>query len=62
MPVLKSTLDVSSPAYAANHKAMSELVAELRERTATAALGGPERSRDRHIERGKLLQRERVER
>jgi 3-methylcrotonyl-CoA carboxylase beta subunit len=62
MPVLKSTLDVSSPAYAANHKAMSELVAELRERTATAALGGPERSRDRHIERGKLLPRERVER
>jgi 3-methylcrotonyl-CoA carboxylase beta subunit len=62
MPVLKSTLDVSSPAYAANHKAMSELVAELRERTATAALGGPERSRERHIERGKLLPRERVER
>ncbi len=38
------------------------LVADLREKLATAALGGSERSRARHVERGKLLPRERVDR
>jgi 3-methylcrotonyl-CoA carboxylase beta subunit len=37
-------------------------VGELREKTAAAALGGPESSRKRHAGRGKLLPRERVER
>jgi 3-methylcrotonyl-CoA carboxylase beta subunit len=37
-----------------------ELVADLKARLATAALGGPERARARHVERGKLLPRERV--
>ncbi len=45
---------------AANREAHLELVAELREKLAAAALGGPERSRDRHVERGKLLPRDRV--
>ncbi|KQY06428.1 methylcrotonoyl-CoA carboxylase [Mycobacterium sp. Root135] len=36
------------------------LVAELREKLATAALGGSERSRERHVSRGKLLPRDRV--
>ncbi len=38
-----------------------ELVGELRERRAEAALGGPEKSRERHVARGKLLVRDRVE-
>jgi 3-methylcrotonyl-CoA carboxylase beta subunit len=38
-----------------------ELVAELRQRISTAALGGPERSRQRHVARGKLLPRDRVD-
>lgn len=38
------------------------LAHELRERLSTAALGGPEASRRRHIARGKLLPRERVDR
>ncbi|MBP1162706.1 3-methylcrotonyl-CoA carboxylase beta subunit [Rhodococcus sp. PvR044] len=37
------------------------LVTELRERLATAALGGSEQSRQRHVSRGKLLPRERVD-
>jgi 3-methylcrotonyl-CoA carboxylase beta subunit len=41
---------------------MARLVAELRQKTAAAALGGPESSRVRHSARGKLLPRERVER
>lgn len=39
-----------------------ELAEELRERLATAALGGPERSRERHVARGKMLPRDRVAR
>jgi 3-methylcrotonyl-CoA carboxylase beta subunit len=37
------------------------LVAQLREKLAAAALGGPVKSRERHISRGKLLPRERVD-
>lgn len=37
------------------------LVADLRERLALARLGGPERSRARHVERGKMLPRDRVD-
>ena len=62
MPVLKSSLDVSGSKFAANKAAMETLLAELRGKTAEAALGGPEASRQRHVDRGKLLPRERVER
>src|SRR5947199_5373529 len=41
---------------------MHALVAELKERLAKARLGGPERSRQRHVAAGKLLPRERVDR
>ncbi len=61
MPVLKSTLDTASAAFGDNRRAMEALVAELREKTADAARGGPERSRERHLARGKLLPRDRVE-
>jgi 3-methylcrotonyl-CoA carboxylase beta subunit len=37
------------------------LVAHLRAKLAKAALGGPERSRERHVARGKLLPRQRVD-
>ena len=37
------------------------LIDELRERRAEAALGGPEKARVRHTERGKLLARDRVD-
>ncbi|MEO1406694.1 MAG: methylcrotonoyl-CoA carboxylase, partial [Pseudomonadota bacterium] len=62
MPVVKSTLDPTSPAFAANAHAMEELLDELQTKTAKAALGGSERARERHTSRGKLLPRERVER
>jgi len=59
---LKSSLSPNDPAFQSNATAMSALVDELKSRQATAALGGDERSRKRHTERGKLLPRERVER
>ena len=39
-----------------------ELVDELRQRRAAVERGGPEKSRERHVARGKLLARERVDR
>ncbi|RIK04925.1 MAG: methylcrotonoyl-CoA carboxylase, partial [Acidobacteria bacterium] len=38
-----------------------QLVTELRDKLATAALGGSEKARERHVARGKLLPRERVD-
>lgn len=61
MPVLKSKLDVAGPAYSANRRAMEQLVEDLQDKTAKAALGGSERARERHVSRGKLLPRDRVE-
>ena len=46
-------------ARAAHNKALAE---KLRADVAKAALGGSEQHRERHIARGKLLPRERVER
>lgn len=59
--VLSTNLDLASPeaqARAAHNEALAE---ELCARVAKAALGGDERSRDRHVSRGKLLPRDRVE-
>ena len=47
--------------FTANTEAMDALVADLREKRAAIALGGPESSRERHLARGKLLPRDRVE-
>src|SRR6201989_1819747 len=53
--------DSASEAFKRNTAAHEGLDAELRERLATASRGGPERSRQRHTERGKLLPRDRVD-
>jgi 3-methylcrotonyl-CoA carboxylase beta subunit len=62
MTALKSLLSPRDAAFKSNAAAMAGLVEELKTRLGTAALGGDERSRKRHTERGKLLPRERVER
>ncbi len=62
MPVLKSAVDVNGEVFARNAAAMDKLIDELNANAATAALGGSERSRERHLSRGKLLPRTRVER
>ncbi|TKV27928.1 methylcrotonoyl-CoA carboxylase [Arthrobacter sp. NamB2] len=61
METLASEVDPLSPAFTANHTAQAELVDDLRRRLATTALGGPEASRERHVARGKLLPRERID-
>jgi 3-methylcrotonyl-CoA carboxylase beta subunit len=62
MPTLSSPIDPKSETFLANHAVNHRLIDELRSRVAGAALGGPEASRARHVARGKLLPRERVER
>ncbi|MFM8819986.1 MAG: carboxyl transferase domain-containing protein [Phenylobacterium sp.] len=61
MPVLKTALDTASATFRANAEVNRGLAAQLRARTAATALGGPEDSRRRHVARGKLLPRDRVE-
>lgn len=56
-----TSVDTSSAAYQANVAAMDEQIAELRSRTAKAMLGGGAKAVKRHLDRGKMLPRERVE-
>ncbi len=60
MAILKSSIDPLSADFAANRAQWAALTAELQTRRATAAAGGPEKARERHLARGKLLPRERV--
>jgi len=65
MPVLRSRLDPGAAETRANHDAMASLVDDLRARQAaltTGGAGGDERSIARHLERGKLPVRERIDR
>ncbi|MCC5996622.1 MAG: methylcrotonoyl-CoA carboxylase [Oceanicaulis sp.] len=62
MPVLPTQLDPNTPVFEANAAAMTSLVAELKDKTETAALGGSEAAREKHLKRGKLLSRDRVQR
>jgi 3-methylcrotonyl-CoA carboxylase beta subunit len=59
-PLVRSTVDPSSDTFSENAARLRELVADLRLRMERAALGGPEAARRRHVERGKLLPRERL--
>ena len=61
-PVLTTKLDREDPQAKARVTHNKTLASDLREAVAKASLGGPERSRERHVSRGKLLPRERVER
>ncbi|WP_242097723.1 carboxyl transferase domain-containing protein [Sphingomonas sp. CROZ-RG-20F-R02-07] len=61
-PVLDTKIDANSDQFRANATHNRALADELRARVAQAALGGGEKSRERHTSRNKLLPRDRVER
>ncbi|WP_431470270.1 carboxyl transferase domain-containing protein [Sphingosinithalassobacter sp. LHW66-3] len=61
-PALTSQLSRDSDGFRANAAHNQALAQKLRADVAQAALGGSERARERHIARGKLLPRDRVER
>src|SRR6476660_4439533 len=61
MGALAGGVDDLAGAAAGNARTHPALVAELRARLAQARPGGPARARQRHVERGKLLPRDRVD-
>ena len=60
MTVLASKIDPRSPEFQANAAQLRAAVDDLQAQMAQAALGGGERARAKHTERGKLLPRERI--
>ncbi|MFN8103143.1 MAG: carboxyl transferase domain-containing protein [Acidimicrobiia bacterium] len=61
MPVLGSQVDVRSDAFKANREAMLAALDEIATLTDKVVAGGGEKYTRRHVERGKLLVRDRVE-
>lgn len=60
MARIESTVDTGAKEFAANAAQWRALRDDLAARRAAAALGGSEKSRERHTARGKLLPRDRV--
>ncbi len=61
MPVLQTQLNARSADFQANAAAMRALVDDLNAQTAKVSAGGGEAARAKHVARGKLLPRERVQ-
>ncbi len=62
MNVLRSHAHPGSDEFRANHEANQALIEDLNAQLERVRLGGGERARERHVGRGKLLPRERVDR
>ena len=61
MAILSSQLQVRSADFQANAQVMHQLVSELKQRFAQVEQGGGESACAKHVARGKLLPRERVQ-
>ena len=61
MSIIKSKLNPRSEDFKANAAAMQGLVTDLREKSALVGRGGSEEARQKHIARGKLLPRDRID-
>ena len=62
MPVIKTKVDRKSDEFEKNREAHEALAEHLREVNDYVMQGGPERAREKHLKRGKLLARERIRR
>jgi len=60
MTILKSSISTESEEFRRNAELMGSLVADLRDKAAVITLGGDDKARKKHLERGKLLPRERI--
>ena len=60
MPVIQTRVDRKSDDFEKNQAVHEELAKGLREVDAYVMQGGPERSREKHLKRGKLLARDRI--
>ncbi len=61
MTVIATAVDTRAEAFRRNDTAMRELVAELRDKVAEIKQGGGAAVRERHLKRGKMLPRDRVD-
>ena len=61
MPQIESKLNPRSDEFQHNREAMQRIVDDLREKVAAIAEGGGQAAREKHLARGKLLPRERVQ-
>jgi 3-methylcrotonyl-CoA carboxylase beta subunit len=61
MPVLETKLNARSADFQANAAAMRGIVEDMKAKVAQAALGGGDAARAKHVARGKLLPRDRVQ-
>ncbi|MEY3664268.1 MAG: hypothetical protein RLZZ153_450, partial [Pseudomonadota bacterium] len=62
MPKLQSRINPRSEGFVANAQTMRALVGDLRQRVHQVQAGGGEAARAKHVARGKLLPRDRIER
>ena len=60
MPVIESQIDSRSTEFQANAAHMRATVDDLKRQLEKSSLGGGEKARNKHTERGKLLPRERI--
>ena len=60
MPAIETRIDSRSDEFAANAEHLRGLVNDLKKQLHLAALGGGDKARQKHTERGKLLPRERI--
>lgn len=58
--IVQSAVDINSERYRENAASMGELTRHLTQLHAEAAKGGPEKARQKHVERGKMLVRDRI--
>ena len=60
MSVIRSALIARSDEFRANHAHMTSVLDDLRDKVAQVKLGGGEGPRKKHLDRGKMLPRERI--
>ncbi|MCJ1372149.1 hypothetical protein MMC20_003371 [Loxospora ochrophaea] len=58
--VLPTSVDTSSPDYQINAQQMGDLMAQMNDLHAKIEIGGPQKAREKHLARGKMLPRDRV--
>ncbi len=61
MPIFKSEIKSSDPAFKSNEEHLKALTSELHEKIKTVKLGGGEKYIEKHKSRGKLTARERID-
>ena len=61
MPILQTNIDIHSKEFEINAASMAQQIEDFQSVSDNIALGGKESARKKHIDRGKLLVRERIE-